>query len=45
MILNFDEVKIDQRDLQVSQDQLIVGKDLGLTCQICSTTNLSSIQN
>ena len=22
-------------DLQVSQDQLIVGKDLGLTCQIC----------
>ena len=27
-------------DLQVGQDQLIVGKDLGLACQICCPTSL-----
>ena len=42
---NTSNVEIDERDLEVSQDQLIVCKDLGLTCQICSTTYLRNIQN
>ena len=40
-----DNIEIDKSDLQISQDQLVVCKDLGFTCQICSTTDLRDIQN
>ena len=40
-----DNIEIDKSDLQISQDQLVVCKDLGLTCQICSSANLRDIQN